>query len=206
MMPQVMMPRALSGFRPACNRPHIGVLDDTIHGVKRGVRSNALFRRHDGTVVVTGHRPLKFVSRSAGVRCGRPGIVVTPHRILDFVATPGPLAFAGNFGQGNNFWSPAFVSQDLNDLESMLGAANLFGSNAVNYFDFDFGVDVINPSVVIGTYPAGQPFYSTWYPTFSLRGIVTDMEVRPAVVPLPAGVWLVGSAVGLMAGRMRRRA
>lgn len=102
------------------------------------------------------------------------------------------------------FLSAAFVSQDLNDLEAMLGAANLFGNNLMNYFDF--GVDVINPLVVIGTYPAGQPFYSTYYPTFSLRGTVTDIDVRPAVVPLPAGVWLLGSAVALLAGRMRRSA
>jgi len=85
----------------------------------------------------------------------------------------------------------------------MLAASNLFGSNAVNYFDI--GVDVVNPSYVAGSYSTGQALYATYYPTFSLRGTVTDMAVRPAVVPLPAAAWLLGTAFAALAGSARRR-
>jgi hypothetical protein len=104
-----------------------------------------------------------------------------------------------------DFHSAAFTSQDLNDLETLLGAANLFSSSTTNYFHA--GIDFVNPDTVLWTDAYGWNFYSRYYPTLSLNGVLTGMSIQqPSAVPVPAAAWLLGSGLlGMVAIARRRR-
>jgi hypothetical protein len=124
--------------------------------------------------------------------------------IVDFDTT---LLTYGSFtlASGLTFFSSPVVATNGNTQTVTLGFENAPDTGTVGTFSFTAigtvgslaTIGLVDADDFSGSFASYVPTYQRFYPTF------TGAQVN--VVPLPAGIWLLGTAVGALAARRRLR-
>ncbi|MEQ1802913.1 MAG: VPLPA-CTERM sorting domain-containing protein [Gammaproteobacteria bacterium] len=157
------------------------------------------------TVAQNGAFTVNLVLDAADAPGAHPGlyggeIVVNFDRTL---LTYGNFALAG----GLSFFSAPVVATNGNNQTVTFGFDNAPDTGTVGTFSFTATgtpgsiatLGLIDADDFSGSFASYVPTYQRFYPTF------TGTQVTISAVPLPAGIWLLGTAVGALAARRRFR-
>lgn len=155
------------------------------------------------TVAPNGAFTVNLVLDATGAPGAHPGLY-GGEIIVDFDTT---LLGYGGFAlaSGVSFFSPPVVATSGTTQTVTFGFDNAPDTGTVGTFTFTAlgpvgslaTIGLIDADDFSGSFASYVPTYQRFYPTF--------VEAQVNIVPLPAGIWLLGTAVGAL-GALRRRA
>ena len=158
-----------------------------------------------GTVTQNSTFTVNLVLDAANAPGAHPGLY-GGEIIVDFDKTL--LTYTGfTLASGVSFYSAPVVTTTGNTQTVRFGFDNAVDVGTVGTFAFTAignpgslaHLGLIDADGFSGSFASYAPTYQRFYPTF------TGTQVNISAVPLPAGVWLLGTAVGALAARRRFR-